>query len=144
MLFYLMVKSLAAPREYYSHHTSLGIKDNCVSKPTPCMNFVYVTKHSMVVGVMYIIIMSVKCQPEIRIEPLRGGISDEQVQYFISKIQPGLRRSNPLESSPGSHSLLVSNSVRTTSSSLLVFPLSVSFASSRLRCLSFSVSISNS
>jgi len=33
------------------------------------------------------------------------------VWYFISKNQPGLRHSDPLKSSPGSHSLLVSNSV---------------------------------
>ena len=46
----------------------------------------------------------------------------QQVWYFISKIQPGLRRSDPLKSSPGSHSLLVSDSVGTTSScSLLAF-----------------------
>ena len=35
----------------------------------------------------------------------------KQVWYFISKNQPGLWRSNPLKSSPGSHSLLVSDSV---------------------------------
>jgi len=51
---------------------------------------------------------------------------------------------NLLKSSPGSHFLLVSDSVGTTSScSLLVFPLSVSLAPSRLRCLCFSVSISD-
>jgi len=44
-------------------------------------------------------------------------------------------------SSPGSHSLLVSDSVGITSScSLLAFPLSVSLALSCLRCLCFSVS----
>ena len=67
----------------------------------------------------------------------------KQVWYFISINQPGLRRSDPLKSSLGSHSLLVSDSVGTTSScSLLAFPLSVSLASSRLHCLCFSVSIS--
>jgi len=35
----------------------------------------------------------------------------KQVQYFISKNQPGLQSSDPLKSSPGSHSLLVSDSV---------------------------------
>jgi len=40
-----------------------------------------------------------------------------------SLIQPGLGRSDPLKSSPGSHSLLVSNSVGIMSScSLLTFP----------------------
>ena len=34
-----------------------------------------------------------------------------QVRYFISKNQPGLQSSDPLKSSPGSHSLLVSDSV---------------------------------
>ena len=34
-----------------------------------------------------------------------------QVWYFISKKHLDLRRSNPLKRSPGSHSLLVSNSV---------------------------------
>jgi len=44
-----------------------------------------------------------------------------------------------------SQTLLVSNSVGTTSSrSLQAFPLSVSLASSRLHCLCFSVSISKS
>jgi len=67
-----------------------------------------------------------------------------QIWYFISKNQPGLRRSGPLKSSPGSHSLLVSDSVGITSScSLLAFPLLVSLASSCLHCLCFSVSISN-
>ena len=51
-------------------------------------------------------------------------------QVFISKNQPGLRRSNPLKSSPGSHSLLVSDSVSITSGCLfLAFPLSVSLVS---------------
>ena len=35
----------------------------------------------------------------------------KQVWYFIPKNQPGLRCSNPFKSSPGSHSLLVSDSV---------------------------------
>ena len=61
-------------------------------------------------------------------------ISQEQVWYFISKNQPGLRRSDPLKP----------NSVGTRSScSLLAFPLSMSLASSCLRCLCFSVSISS-
>jgi len=82
---------------------------------------------------------------EIQWNVLREGNKQEQVWYFISKNQPALRCSNPLKSSPGSHSLLVSNSVGITSScSLLVFPLSVSLMSSRLRCLCFSVSILNS
>ena len=38
----------------------------------------------------------------------------QQVWYFISKNQPGLWCSDPLKSSPGSHSLLVSDSVGTT------------------------------
>ena len=63
---------------------------------------------------------------------------------YRSKNQPGLRRSDPLKSSPSCRSLSVSDSVRTTSScSLLSFPLLVSLAPSRLRCLCFSVSISN-
>ena len=67
-----------------------------------------------------------------------------QVRYFISKNQPGLQSSDPLKSSPGSHSLLVSDSVGIMSScSLLAFPLSVCLVSSRLRCLFFSVSILN-
>jgi len=50
-------------------------------------------------------------------------------------IQPGLRHSDPLKSSPGSHSLLVNDPVCTTSScSLLVFPLSVNLESSSLHC----------
>ena len=66
-----------------------------------------------------------------------------QVWYFISKNQLGLLCSHPFKSSPGSHSLLVSNSVGTTSScSLLAFPLLVSLALSHLHCLCFSVSIS--
>jgi len=64
---------------------------------------------------------------------------------FISKNQPGVRCSDPLESSPGSHSPLVnSDSVGIMSScSLLASPLSVSLVSLRLCCLCFSVSISN-
>jgi len=64
----------------------------------------------------------------------------------MSKNQPGVQRSNPLKSSPGSRSLLVnSNSVGITSSCLLLTsPLSVSLESSRLCCLCFSVPISNS
>ena len=69
----------------------------------------------------------------------------KQVWYFISKNQPGLGCTYPLKSSPGSHSLLLSDSVGITSScSLLASPLSVSLVSSRLRCLCFSVSILNS
>ena len=51
------------------------------------------------------------------------SISDEQqVWYFIAKNQLGLRRCDPLKSSPGSHSLLVSDSIGTMSScSLLRF-----------------------
>ena len=61
------------------------------------------------------------------------------------KNQPGLQHSDPFKSSPGSNSQLISDSVGTTSiCSLLAFPLSVSLASSCLRCLCFSVSISNS
>ena len=57
----------------------------------------------------------------------------KQVWYFISKNQPGFRHSDPLKSSPGGPSLLVSDSVGITSScSLLVFPLSVSLTSSCL------------
>jgi len=70
----------------------------------------------------------------------------QQIWYFIPKNQPSLwlQRSDPLKSSPGSHPLLVSDYVGITSScSLLVFPLSVSLTSLRLRCLYFSVSISN-
>jgi len=60
----------------------------------------------------------------------------------MSKNQPGLRRSNPLKSSPSSRCLLVSDSVGTTSScSLLAFPLSDNLVPSCLRCLCFSVSI---
>ena len=48
-----------------------------------------------------------------------------KIWYFISKSQLGLRCSNPLMSSPGSHSLLVSDSVGITSScSLLALPFS--------------------
>jgi len=68
------------------------------------------------------------------------------VQWWLGndKTQPGLQRSDPLKSSPGSHSLLVSDSVGIMSScSLLAFPLSVCLVSSRLRCLFFSVSILN-
>jgi len=66
----------------------------------------------------------------------------QQVWYFTSKNQPGLRHSDPLKSSPSSRCLLVSDSVGTTSScSLLVFPISVSLAPSCLRCLCFLVSI---
>ena len=63
---------------------------------------------------------------------------------FISKNQPGVQRSDSLKSSPGSHSPLVnSDSVGITSScSLLVSALSVSLASSCLRCLCFTVSTS--
>ena len=51
----------------------------------------------------------------------------EQVWYFISKNHPGLWHTDPLKSSPGSHSLVVSDSGGTTSScSLLAFPLSIS------------------
>ena len=64
---------------------------------------------------------------------------------LISKNQPGVQRSHPLKSSPGSHSPLVnSDSVGIMSScSLLVSLLSVGLALSRLRCICFSVSISN-
>jgi len=64
-------------------------------------------------------------------------------RIFISKNQPGVRHSDPLKSSPGSHSpLFNSDSLGITSScSLLVSPLSVSLESSRLCCLCFSVSI---
>jgi len=69
----------------------------------------------------------------------------EQVWYIIFKNQPGLQHSDPLKSSPGSHSMVVSDSVGITSSCLLlVFPLSVSLVLSRLRCLCFSVFILNS
>ena len=61
------------------------------------------------------------------------------------KNQQGLQHSDPLNSSPGSHSLLVSNSIGTTSScSFLAFLLSISVESSRLHCLCFLVSVSNS
>ena len=61
--------------------------------------------------------------------------------FKVSKNQLGLRRSDPLRSSPSSRCLLVSDSVGTTSScSLLTFPLSVSLALPRLRCLCLSVS----
>ena len=64
---------------------------------------------------------------------------------FHIQNQLGLQRSHPFKGSPGSHSLLVSNSVDTTSSCLLlVFTFSVSLAPSHLGCLCFSVSISNS
>jgi len=65
---------------------------------------------------------------------------------YISKNQLSIRHSNPLKSSPGSYSPLVnSDSVGITSSCLLlVSPHSVSLKSSRLHCLCFSVSISNS
>ena len=54
----------------------------------------------------------------------------QQVWYFISKNQPGLRCYDPLKSSPGSHSLLVSDSVGITSRcSLLAILLSVSLTS---------------
>ena len=67
----------------------------------------------------------------------------KQVWYFISKNQPGLWPSDPFKSSPGSHSLLVSDSVGTTSSCLLLaFPLLVSLALSRLCCLYFLAFIS--
>ena len=62
----------------------------------------------------------------------------------MSKNQPSLRHSNPLKSSPGSHSLLVRDSVGIVSScSLLAFPLSVSLVSSHLHYLCFLESISN-
>ena len=58
------------------------------------------------------------------------------------KTSQGLQHSNPLNSSTGSHSLFVSDSVGITSScSLLAFPLLVSLASLCLHCLCFSVSI---
>jgi len=69
--------------------------------------------------------------------------ASHSVKTFISKTQPGLRRSDPLLAAI--ISLLVSDPVGTMSScSLLAFLLSVSLVSSRLRCLCFSVSISNS
>ena len=69
----------------------------------------------------------------------------KQVWYFISKLQPRLQHFDPLKSSPGSHSLLGSDSVGITSScSLLVFPLLVSLTLSCLCCFCFSVSKLNS
>jgi len=54
----------------------------------------------------------------------------KQVYYFISKIQPGLQHFDSLKSSPGSHSLLVSDSVGITSScSLLVIQVYIASAS---------------
>ena len=51
------------------------------------------------------------------------------------------KHSDPLKSSPGSHSQFVSDSVGIISSCLLLaFPFLVSFALSHLRCLCFSVS----
>ena len=68
----------------------------------------------------------------------------QQVWYFVPKRWPGLWCSNPLKSSPVSHTLLVSDSIGIMSSCLLLaFPLSVSLVLSRLHCLCFSVSISN-
>ena len=80
---------------------------------------------------------------------VKGRLPDhpdqQQVWYFIPKKQPGLQCSNPLKSSPVSHSLLVSDSVGIMSSCLLLtFPLSFSLTSLRLCCLCFSVSLSNS
>jgi len=64
---------------------------------------------------------------------------------YLNIYQLSLQHSGPLESSPGSYSLLVSDSVGIMSSCcLLAFLLSVSLVSSRLHCLCFSVSISNS
>ena len=78
---------------------------------------------------------------------VKGRLPDhpdqQQVWYFIPKKQLGLQCSNPLKSSPVSHSLLVSDFVGIMSSCLnLAFPLSVSLTSLRLRYLCFSVSIS--
>ena len=57
----------------------------------------------------------------------------------MSKNQLGFRHSDPFKSSPGSHSLLVRDSVCITSScSLLAFPLSVSLALSHQHCHYFS------
>ena len=64
--------------------------------------------------------------------------------YFIFKTNQTFEHSSPLKSSPGSHWQSVSNSVGTRIiCSLLMFPLSVSLVSSCLRCLCFSVSVSN-
>ena len=53
----------------------------------------------------------------------------EQVWYFRFKSQEGLQHSDPLKSSPGSHSLVVNDFVGIMSSCLLLaFPLSVSLA----------------
>jgi len=78
---------------------------------------------------------------------VKGRLPDhpdqQQVWYFIPKKQLGLQCSNPLKSSPVSHSLLVSDFVGIMSSCLnLAFPLLVSLTSLRLRYLCFSVSIS--
>ena len=75
----------------------------------------------------------------------KGVQKKETSLILISKNQPGVQRSHPLKSSPGSHSPLVnSDSVGIMSScSLLVSLLSVGLALSRLRCICFSVSISN-
>ena len=87
------------------------------------------------------------CQQALVLCP---GPPQNVAQFFptrsvICENQPGLQCSDPLKSSPGSHSLLVSDSVGITSScSLLAFPLSVSVVSSHLCCLCFLVSISNS
>jgi len=63
----------------------------------------------------------------------------------IFQFSRAFKRSNPLKSSPGSYTLSVSDSVgMTSSSSLLAFPLSVSFMSLCLCYFHFSVSISNS
>jgi len=63
------------------------------------------------------------------------AISTLVIIFHISN-QLGLRCSDPFKSSPGSHSLLVSDSIGTTSScSVLAFPLSVSLVSSCLHCL---------
>ena len=81
---------------------------------------------------------------QVHVCEIRMCIAEKQVWYFLSKNQLGLRCSNPFKSPPGSHSLLASDSVGTTSScSLLAFPLSVSLTLLRLCCLCFSVSISN-
>jgi len=38
-------------------------------------------------------------------------VGGNKSDIFVSKYQPGLQRSDPLKSSPGSHSLLVSDSI---------------------------------
>jgi len=55
----------------------------------------------------------------------RENVQDDQKNksdrlIFLSKNQPGLQRSDPLKSSLSSHSLLVSDSVCTTSSCCLL------------------------